>query len=98
MSLTVQPLEDGPDDGFQEIVEELTVRVMVSGTTFMATYVIEGGTVLLSSADFGDASAALEDLAPEEVAARLLREMATAAMACSSVRYMRDDEVNVPDP
>ena len=79
-------------------MEELTVRVTVNGTTFMATYVVEGGAVLLISADFGDASAALEDLAPEEVAARLLREMATAAMACSSVHYMRDDEVNAPDP
>ena len=79
-------------------MEELTVRVTVNSTTFMATYVVEGGTVLLISADCGDASAALEDLAPEEVAARLLREMAMTAMACSSVRYMRDDEVNAPAP
>ena len=93
----MQPLDDGPEDGPDGIMQELAVRVAVNGTTFMATYVVEGGAVLLASADFGEVSAALEGLAPEELAARLLREMAVTAMARSSVPFMRDDEVNAPE-
>ena len=78
-------------------MEELTVRAVVNGTTFMATYVIEDGAVLLASADFGEVSMTLEGLAPDDAAARLLREMAVTAMARSSVPFMRDDEINVPE-
>jgi hypothetical protein len=86
-------LEDGPSGA----AEELAVRVTVNGTTVMATYVIEAATVLLTSADFGEASAALSEQAPEAAAARLLRQLAEAAMARSGARYMRDDEVNAPE-
>ena len=63
----------------------------------MGTYVVEGAAVLLTSADFGEVSATLDGLAPEELAARLLRKMAVTAMARSSVPFMRDDEVNAPE-
>ena len=86
-------LEDGPSGAAQELV----VRVTVNGTTVMATYVVEAATVLLTSADFGEASAALGEQAPEAAAARLLRQLAEAAMARSGARYMRDDEVNAPE-
>lgn len=86
-------LEDGPDGA----TEELTVRVTVNGTTVMAAYVVEGAAVLLASADFGEASAALGEQAPDAAAARLLRQLAEAAMARSGARYMRDDEVNAPE-
>jgi len=51
--------------------------------------------VLLTSADFGEASAGPDGLAPEAMAARLLREMAEAAIARGE-RFMRDDETNIP--
>ncbi len=89
-------LDDALEDGSGGAAEELTVRVTVNGTSVMATYVVEGAAVLLTSADFGEASAALDGQAPEVVAARLLREMAEAAMARSGARFMRDDETNIP--
>ena len=52
--------------------------------------------MLLSSADFGEASAGLDEQAPEDVAGRLLRGMVRAA-AVRGERFMRDDETNVPD-
>lgn len=89
-----------PDDDLEadpgSAVEELAVRVTVNGTTVMAVYGIEGGAVLLASADFGNAWARLDDQVPEAVAARLLRDLAEEAMAHSSMRFMRDDEVNDP--
>ncbi len=91
------PPDNAMEDGPSGAVEELAVRVTVNGTTVMATYVIEAATVLLTSADFGEASAALDGQAPEAVAARLLRQLAEAAMARSGARYMRDDEVNAPE-
>lgn len=89
--------DDAAKDGPDGTTEEITVRVMVNGTTFMAGYVIEGTAVLLASADFGDASAALEGLVPADVAARLLWAMAETAMARGGARFMRDDEVNASD-
>lgn len=73
-------LKDGPD----VTTKEPTVQVVVNGTTFMADYVVEDAAVLLTSANFGNASAALEGLMPADVAAQLLRGMANAAMACAS--------------
>lgn len=89
--------DDNPEDGPDGATEEHTVRVTVNGTTVMATYVVEGAAVVLASADFGEASAALDGQAPEAVAARLLRELAEAAMARNGPHYMRDDEVNIPE-
>jgi hypothetical protein len=89
--------DDTPKDGIDGAAEELTVHMTVNGTTVMAAYVVEGAAVLLASADFGEASAALDGQAPKAVAARLLRGMAEAAMARSDVPFMRDDEANVPD-
>jgi len=88
--------DDVPENGLDSAVSELPVSVTISGTTVMAVYGIEGGAVLLFSADFGDASAGLDGQAPEAVAARLLRGMAEAAMARGGARFMRDDEVNNP--
>ena len=76
------------------VAEELAVHVMVNGTTVMGVYEVKDATVLLTSADFGDASAPLDGMAPEAVAGRLLREVAEAAMARSNTPYMRDDEAN----
>ena len=90
--------DDAPEDDPGGAAGELTVRVTVNGTTVMAEYAVEGGTVRLASADFGEASAALDGQAPEAVAARLLRQLAEVAMARSGARYMRDDEVNTPEP
>ncbi len=92
-AISCDAAKDDPDG----VAEEITVRVTVNGTTFMAGYVVEGTAVLLASADFGDASAALENLVPADVAGRLLRGMAETAMARSGARFMRDDEVNAPD-
>ena len=58
----------------------------------MDIYEVKDATVLLTSADFGDASALLDGTAPEAVAGRLLRRMAEAAMARSDAPYLRDDE------
>ena len=87
--------DDTPDGSPGTFTEETLVRVTVNGTTFMAVYEIKGGTVLLTSADFGEASTGPDGLAPEAMAARLLREMAEAAIARGE-RFMRDDETNIP--
>ena len=73
-----------------------TVRSKVRGTTVMGCYEVEDGTVLLTSTDFGDASAPLDGAAPDQVAARLLHGLAEAAMSRPGVRYLRDDETNAP--
>lgn len=56
--------DDAPEDGPDGAAEELIVRVKVKGTTVMAVYAVEGAAVLLASADFGEASAALDGQAP----------------------------------
>ena len=84
-----------PEGGSGKFIEEVPARVTVNGTTFMAEYKVVDGTVLLASADFGEASAGLDGLAPGAVASRLLRGMAEAAMARGE-RFMRDGETNTP--
>ena len=88
---------DAPGGGSGGVAEELTIRATVNGTTVMATYVVEGASVLLTSEDFGSASAALDGQTAEIMAARLLREIAESEMACSGVYYMHDDQANFAD-
>lgn len=95
--MTLPLSNEFPDGGRSGAVEELVAHATVNGTTVMGTYEVKGGTVLLTSADFGDASAGLDGQAPEDVAARLLRDMAEEAMARSGEYFMRDDEVNAPE-
>lgn len=71
--------------------EETTIRIQVQGTTVMAVYEIQGNTVMLASADFGDAQAPLDGAPPDQVAAALLRNLAETAMARNEDQYMRDD-------
>lgn len=71
--------------------------MMVNGTTITGFYEVRDATVLLTSPDFGNASAALDGWTAEEVAARLLREIAESEMARSGMHYMRDDEANPHD-
>ena len=87
---------DPRDDRPATDSESGAVHVQVNGTTVMAEYEVVGGTLLLNSADFGDASAELGGLRPDVVAARLLREKAEAVMARRGARFMRDGEVNDP--
>ena len=75
---------------------ETTVHSKVRGTTVMGCYEVKDGTVLLTSADFGEASAPLDGAAPERVAERLLQGLAEAAMARPGAHYMRDDEASAP--
>ena len=93
-TLTLPPSDDPLDGDRGEAAEELDVHVTVNGTTFVAVYEVKDAAVLLFSADFGEASAALDGLAPEAVAARLLQGLAEAGVARSSAPYMRDDEAN----
>lgn len=88
--------DGAPERSSAGLAEEILVRVTINGTTFMAVYEIKGGTVLLTSADFGEASAGPNGLAPEAVAARLLREMVEAALARGE-RFMRDGKTNTPE-
>jgi len=88
---------DHPDDPSTTAPGSGAVHVQVNGTTVMAEYEVVDGTLLLNSADFGDASAELGGLLPEVVAVRLLREKAEAAMARGGEPFMRDDEVNAPE-
>lgn len=55
---------------------------------------LEGVAVLLTCAEFGNASAALDGMAPEAVAARLLQGLAETAMVRSDVLCLRDDKAN----
>lgn len=64
----------------------------------MAEYEVVEDTLLLNSAEFGNASAELGSLRPEVVAARLLRERAKAAMGRGGDRITRNDEVSDPSP
>jgi len=54
--------------------------------------------VLLASPEFADASAALDGMAAEAVAARLLREMAGTAMAHIDAPYLTDDKAKPVGP
>ncbi len=89
---------DNASDNYPAKVPGLTaVHVEVNGTTVMAEYAVVGDTLLLTSTDFGDGSAELEGLLPEDVAVRLLREKAEAAMVRGGEHFLRDDEVNAPE-
>ena len=57
----------------------------------MAVYEIQADTLMLASADFGDAQACLDGASPEEVASRLLHALAEAAMARDGDPFIRDD-------
>ena len=59
------------------------VHVTVNGTTVMGIYEVRDAAVLLTSVDFGDASAVLGGAAPDAAAASLLQEMVEAAMVRS---------------
>ena len=74
------------------------VHAKVRGTSVVGSYEVKGDTVLLTSADFGEASSKLDDAAPQEVAERLLRELAEAAMVHPGSRYMTDEEVRSSSP
>ncbi len=88
---------DLPDDRLATASGLRAVHVQVNGTTVMAEYEVVGEALLLNSADFGDASVGLGGLLPEDVAVRLLRKKAEAAMARGGDRFMRDDEVNAAE-
>lgn len=91
------PTADELPDGGSGVFGELTaLHMQIDGTRFMGEYEVADGRVLLSSADFGEASAGLDGQAPEDVAARLLRGMVGAAVARGE-RFMRDDETNAPE-
>lgn len=57
----------------------------------MAVYDVQGNTLMLASADFGNAQAPLDGAPPDEVASRLLRALAETAMARDGDLFMRDD-------
>jgi len=71
--------------------EETIIRVQVRGTTVMAVYEVQRNTLMLASADFGDAQVSLDGAPPDQVAAALLRTLAETAMAQNEDQYMRDD-------
>jgi hypothetical protein len=71
--------------------EETSILVQIQGTTVMAIYEVQGDTLILASADFGDAQAPLEGTQPSEVASRLLHALAEAAMTQGGNPFMRGD-------
>ncbi len=90
---------DDLSDDYPASVPTLTaIHVEVNGTTVMAEYAVVGSTLLLTSTDFGDGSVELGGLLPEDVAVRLLRSKAEAAMARGGEHFLRDSEVNAPEP
>jgi hypothetical protein len=89
--------DDASDNYPAEVPGLTTVKVEVNGTMVMAKYAVVGSTLVLTSADFGDGSIELGGLLPEDVAVRLLRAKAEAAMARGGEPLMHDDEVNAPE-
>ena len=85
-------LSGGGSGVFRELT---TFYIQLDGTTFMGECEVVDGRVLLSSADFGQASAGLDGQEPEDVAARLMRGMVEAATARGEC-FMRDDKTNAP--
>ncbi len=92
--MTVPGDGERPGDGFGVFGELTTFYTPLDGTTLMGEYEVVGGAVLLSSADFVEASAGLDGQAPEAIAVRRRLQMAQVAMAQSGERCMRDDETN----
>ena len=64
------------------------VHVTVNDTTVMGIYEVRDAVVLLTSVDFGDASAVLDGTAADATATRLLQEMVEAAMVRSDPPYL----------
>ena len=90
------PVADEPPSAGSGVFGELTTfHAQLDGTTFMGEYEVVDGRVLLSSADFGQASAGLDGQAPQDVAARLLCGMVRVEVARGE-RFLRDDETNAP--
>ena len=77
---------------------ETDICIKVRGVSVMGNYDVEGDTVVLTSSDFGEASSKLNDAAPQEVAERLLRELAEAAMARPGAPYVPDEELKGSSP
>lgn len=73
-----------------------TVHSEVRGISLVGSYEVEGDTVLLSGADCSDTSARLDGAPPEQVAQRLLHELAEAAMAQPGAPHLRDDGISPP--
>ena len=93
--MTAPAAHELPGEGSGVFVELTTFHAQLDGTTFMGEYEVVEDRVLLSSADFGQASARLDGHVPGDVAARLLRGMVGDAVARGE-RFMRDDEINAP--
>lgn len=90
--LAADELSGGGSGVFGELT---TFYMQLDGAMFMGECEVVDGRVLLSSADFGQASAGLDGQEPGDVAARLLRGMVRIATAHGE-RFMRDDESNAP--
>ncbi len=80
-----KPLDQNPFPS-----EETTRRVYVQGTTVITVHEVQANTLILASADFGDARASLDGAPPEEVASRLPHALAETAMA-------QDVNPSIPD-
>ena len=93
--MTAPAADPPPGEGSGVFGALTTFHAQLDGTTFMGEYEVVEGRVLLSSADFGQASAGLDGQAPGDVAMRLLQGMVGAEMARGE-RFMRDDEINAP--
>ena len=76
----------------------MTIRTKVHGTTVIGGYEVEGDTVVLTSFDFGEASSKLDGAAAQEVAERLLRGLAEAAMARPGSPHLTDEEAKGSSP
>ena len=73
---------------------ELTAFVEVNGTTFQGIYEVKGNRLELTSPDFGEGSAPLDDADPQAVAERVLRDLVEQGVKTSKVEIMPDDEAN----
>ena len=86
-------VDEPPSSGSGVFGELTTIYAQFNGITFMGEYEVVDGRVLLSSADFGEALAGLDGQAPEDVAARLIGRMVSAAVARGQ-HFMRNDETS----
>ena len=93
--MTALGADELPGGGSGVFGELTTFYMQLDGTRFMGEYEVVDGRVLLSSADFGQASAGLDGQAPGDVAALLLRGMVGAEVA-GGEHFTRDNEVNAP--
>lgn len=93
--MTVPGDDEQSGSGSGVIGELTTFYTLFDSNRLMGGYEVVDGAVLLTNADFGEASAGLDGQVPEAVAARLLLEMAQVAMTQSGERFTRDDETNI---